>query len=320
MTAVCKRLLTAALCSAAVLLWWKAGYCRDAQHSRALRHYIMGTLYDDLGDIDAAIGEYRKALKTDKTAALIRLNLSAALIKKDDLAGAIQELKKAIELDPSAVEPHAILALIYTSQSKADLAAQEYEQALLKAAKQSPENPEIQKNLGMLYAQQKRYAEAEQAFRIIVAASPEDAEAHFILASVLYQMKKQEDTEAHLRKVIELQPDSHQALNFLGYLFAETGRNLDEAHTLISRALALDPQNGAYLDSLGWVYFKKGEYEKALSELKKAVALIDDPVVYEHLGDVYRQLNDTGAAALNWKKSLELDATQEAVRRKLQAL
>lgn len=292
-------------------------YSNDARHSVALRHYIMGTLYDDLGDIDAAIREYRKALKTDKHAALIRLNLAAALIKKDDLPSAIKELRKAIELDPGAVEPHAILALIYTSQSKTDLAVQEYEQALLKAARQSPDNPDIQKNLGLLYLQQKRYEEAEKAIRLIIGVSPDDAEAHFVLATVLYEMKKGDQAETELKRVLDLHPDSHQALNFLGYLYAEQGRNLDEAYQLVSKALELDPRNGAYLDSLGWVYFRKGEFEKALEYLVEAARLIDDPVVYDHLGDTYLKMNNPVAAKQSWEKSLELDGNQEAVRAKL---
>jgi len=320
MTVSKQTLLGIALCCWVVLNPFPRAYCRDAEHSFALRHYIMGTLYDDLGDIDAAIREYRKALKTDKHAALIRLNLAAALIKKDDLPEAIKELKVAIELDPEAVEPHAILALIYTSQSKTDLAAREYEQALLKAGRQSPDNPDIQRNLGLLYFQQKRYEEAREAYRLITETSPQDAEAHFILATILYQMKKEETAETELRKVLELNPDSHQALNFLGYMYAEGGRNLDEAHALISRALELDPGNGAYLDSLGWVYFKRGEFDKALEKLETAVGLIDDPVVYDHLGDTYLKLNDTAAAKQQWKKSLDLDAAQEAVRKKLEAL
>jgi Tfp pilus assembly protein PilF len=315
-----KILLRLALCCWVVLCSSPRAYCRDVEHSFALRHYIMGTLYDDLGDIDAAVREYRKALKTDKHAALIRLNLAAALIKKDDLPEAIKELKKAIELDPGAVEPHAILALIYTSQSKADLAAREYEQALLKAARQNPENADIQRNLGMLYFQQKRYEEAQQEYRLIIAASPADAEAHFVLATILYQIKKAESAEAELRKVLELNPDSHQALNFLAYMYAEGGRNLDEAQTLVSKALALDPRNGAYLDSLGWVYFKRGEFDKALEKLGEAASLIDDPVVFDHLGDAYLKLNDSVAAKVNWKKSLELDATQVEVRKKLDSL
>jgi Flp pilus assembly protein TadD len=97
-----------------------------------------------------------------------------------------------------------------------------------------------------------------------------------------------------LRKVLELNPDNSAALNFLGYTYAERGENLDEAESLIKRALVLHPEDGFFIDSLGWVYYQRGDYHAAVVELERAAGLAgNDPVVSEHLGDAYLKVGRT---------------------------
>jgi tetratricopeptide (TPR) repeat protein len=86
---------------------------------------------------------------------------------------------------------------------------------------------------------------------------------------------------------------------------------------MIKKALVLDPDNGAYVDSLGWLYFKKGKFPEALTELNRAVALIDDPVIFDHLGDVYLKLNLPQKARQSFESSLKLDPNQDSVKIKL---
>jgi Tfp pilus assembly protein PilF len=106
-------------------------------------------------------------------------------------------------------------------------------------------------------------------------------------------------------------------LNFLGYTYVEKNKNLAQAETMIRKALEIEPNNGAYIDSLGWFYFKRGRFKEAITELEKASSLLDDPVIYDHLGDVYFKINEIEKAKLNWEKSLELDPNQEKVKEKL---
>ena len=82
----------------------------------------------------------------------------------------------------------------------------------------------------------------------------------------------------------------------------------------------ISPDNGAYLDSLGWVYYKKGMYKKALQYLEKAAVQFEDPVIFDHLGDVYNKLNEKENALKNWRRSLELLPDQESVVKKLKAI
>ena len=82
----------------------------------------------------------------------------------------------------------------------------------------------------------------------------------------------------------------------------------------------VDPENGAYMDSLGWVYFKKGMFEEALKQLETASQLIEDPVVFEHLGETYIKLGKQEEAAQAWKKALEIDPENEEVKKKIETL
>jgi len=287
------------------------------EDAQGLSHYIMAIYCEDLGDIDRAIQEYHKALEPDAESSLLHLNLASAFIKKNDIPSAILELKQSINLAPDAVEPHAILALVYTTQNKLDLARQEYALALKNAAKLEPENVEIYKNLGFVYLQQRKLREAEGIFKLIVGLAPLDEQAHFYLGCIYYDLKDYPATEKELKAAIKLKPDYHEALNFLGYFYLEQDRNIDKAGAMIKKALSFEPENGAYVDSLGWFYFKKGRFKEALSHLEKAASFLSDPVIYEHLGDVFMKLENRDNARLNWEKSLKLDSTQEKVKEKL---
>jgi Flp pilus assembly protein TadD len=109
---------------------------------------------------------------------------------------------------------------------------------------------------------------------------------------------------------IALQLDPHHAdtLNYLGYSYAERGIKIDQALSLTKQAVALKPENGYYVDSLGWAFFKSGLLTEALAEIKRAVALVgDDPVIFEHLGDIYAKQQRMSEAREAWLHSLELD-------------
>lgn len=286
----------------------------DAQD---LAHYIVGVYHEDLGDLDRAMQEYQATLVTDPDSALLHLNLASIFIKKNDPLQAISQLKQAIRLTPEAVEPHAILALIYSAQNEAELAAQEYTLALKNASSLEPKNIEIYQSLGAIYLQQKKLKEAESIFKLITSLSPDDPQAHFYLANIYYDLKDFSSVEKELKAALKLKSDYHEALNFLGYFYLEQNKNINAAGQLINNALVFEPDNGAYIDSLGWFYFKKGRFKEALSELEKAASLISDPAIYDHLGDAFLKLGNRDSAKLNWEKSLKLDPGQEKIKTKL---
>jgi Tfp pilus assembly protein PilF len=282
-----------------------------------LSHYIMATVYDDLGDTEGAIREYKKALKADYKNALIHLKLAASYIRKNDIPKAIEELNLTVKFEPEAVEPHAVLALLYSARNQVDLATKEYEIALKNASKLQPANIDIYRGLGALYLQQNKLKEAENTYRLILNLHSPDAEAHFYLANIYDKLKMKDKVIEELKKSIEINPVYHEALNYLGYLYVEEDKDLDQAEAMIRKALEMQPDNGAYIDSLGWLYFKRGKLQEAVKELQRASSLLEDPVIYDHLGDAYFKLDDCENAKASWQKSLKLDPKQDNVEKKL---
>ncbi|MBL7070416.1 MAG: tetratricopeptide repeat protein [Candidatus Omnitrophica bacterium] len=289
----------------------------DKKTSDALSHYIMAVLYDRQDKLDQAITEYKLALKQDYNNSVIHLNLAAAYIRDNQFEEAIAELNIASELAPDAVEPHAILALIYSLQDQPEAAGAAYESALKKASKLQPENIDIYKSLGQFYFQQGNFAAAAGIFRTVLELSVDDAEAHFYLGNIYYELDDKFGIETELREAVRLDPEYAEALNFLGYFLVEEGRNFKEASRLIQKALKISPDNGAYIDSLGWLYFKQGKFKEALSQLRRSAELMEDPIIYDHLGDAYFAVGDQQKAIENWQRSLDLDPQQEAVKNKI---
>ena len=127
--------------------------------------------------------------------------------------------------------------------------------------------------------------------------------------------------EAAVRDVLRREPDNPTALNVLGYLWADHNRNLGQAVELIARALAQDPDNGAFLDSLGWAYYRLGRLGDAQVQLERAARLTGgDPVVLEHLGDVYNDLALKDLAREQYRQCLAGDPANGRVRAKLDSL
>lgn len=156
----------------------------------------------------------------------------------------------------------------------------------------------------------------------LLDSEPQSVEGLYFLGAAYERTGRQDEAIGRFRELLKLEPDFAPALNYLGYMWAERGENLEEALSLVHRAVDLDPDNGAYLDSLGWAHFQLGQYEQARVHLEQASRLEpDDPVVFEHLGDLYAALGLHRQAQEVYLRSIELgDENAEAVRRKLESL
>ena len=130
-----------------------------------------------------------------------------------------------------------------------------------------------------------------------------------------YERNRQYDTaNTVFNKAIEMSPDYHNAMNYLGYMWADINRNLDEAAKHIIRANELAPDNASYVDSLGWLYYRQGKHREALAELQRAAELMkDEPdsTIHEHIGDTHQQLGQADEARAEWETSLGLLREQE---------
>ena len=140
------------------------------------------------------------------------------------------------------------------------------------------------------------------------------------LASVYEKLKRYEDAERHLAVLHELKPNDPTVCNFYGYLLAEMDKDLEQAEKLVLEAVDGDPENGYYLDSLGWVYYQMGDYARAVVELEKASRRVpDDPVILEHLGDAYRALRRFADAKAAYERSIALQDANSVLLEKLQS-
>ena len=124
------------------------------------------------------------------------------------------------------------------------------------------------------------------------------------------------------KQLLHIDPDNAPALNFVGYILAEHGRELGRSEALIRKALAKEPKNGYYVDSLGWVFYRKGEYSRAASELERAVQLTEehDATILEHLGDAYVKMGHLDGAYRVYNLSHSIDPENPAVGAKLESV
>jgi tetratricopeptide (TPR) repeat protein len=119
-----------------------------------------------------------------------------------------------------------------------------------------------------------------------------------------------------MRRAIELNPKNAAALNYLGYTWAEMGVRLDEAEDLILRALKISPDDGFYIDSLGWVYYQKGDYARSVEQLERAVEItVDDPTIIEHLGDAYQKAGKSDRALARYHDALKKSKESDQIKR-----
>ena len=139
-------------------------------------------------------------------------------------------------------------------------------------------------------------------------------------------MKNWDAAEADFRAALEIDPEQPQVLNYLGYSLVERQEKLDEALSMIERAVEARPESGYIIDSLGWVLYRMGRYEDAVSHMERAVELMPvDPVVNDHLGDVYWAVGRKLEAEFQWRRALsfvdpedtDAEAKPDRIRRKL---
>jgi tetratricopeptide (TPR) repeat protein len=202
---------------------------------------------------------------------------------------------------------HAALLYQETDQLQAAIAF------LTESIEKMPQNPEFRLYLGSFYEQMEAYEKAQTVLQEGLELQPQHARILFRLGVVYDKWGKKDESIAAMKQVIQIDPEDANALNYLGYTYADMGINLDEAEQLIRRALEHKPGDGYITDSLAWVYYQRGQYEKALPLLEEAARLVpDDPIVREHLGDVYRQLGMIDKAIQSYRQSIENGHTDKA--------
>jgi len=169
----------------------------------------------------------------------------------------------------------------------------------------------------------KRYNDAIAILEWLSSSDPKNI-SYLLKLSLVYDMAEIfEKAEKALLEVLKLEPEQALALNNLAYMYMEHNQHLDKAITMVKRALASEPDNGAYLDTLGWGYFKKGNYKEARKYIEAALKVADAAdrgVIYEHYGDILTKMGKSKEAIEAYKSAIKLGEDSDRIQPKLDAL
>lgn len=180
--------------------------------------------------------------------------------------------------------------------------------------------PHVHSKLGDMLRYSERFAEAVRAYDEALGLFSEGDTSkwfvHYTRAITHHQLDQWPAAEADFRAALAINPEQPQVLNYLGYSLVERGEKLDEALQMIEKAVAAEPENGAIVDSLGWVYFQLGRYEDAVAPMEKAASLeATDPIINDHLGDVLWAVGREVEATFQWNRALSFDPDTELADR-----
>jgi Flp pilus assembly protein TadD len=226
-----------------------------------------------------------------------------------------QEMKDLTQENPGDYRAWILLCVAHETEGGREEALDALRQASQVAP---PDSLDALLDLADGFSRLDRHDEAEEILAGARRLDREPARVWYAVASVRERARDFRGAESAIRRVLELEPESAQALNFLGYLYADQNRNLEEAVRLIRQALEQEPDNGFIVDSLGWAYFRLGRLDSARAELERAIRLVgEDPIILEHLGDVQLAGEDRDAAHRTYRRALELDPENETLQEKV---
>jgi tetratricopeptide (TPR) repeat protein len=221
-----------------------------------------------------------------------------------DYTKATQEAEAANKKYPNDRLVRATRASLLAEVGKTDEAVSEMKKLL-----DGKNDRETYISLAQIYDKAKNFTEMAKAIDAAdkLSDSKDDKESIAFMRGAMYEkMKKYDLAEAEFRKVLAVNPNNGAALNYLGYMLADRNVRLQEAQQMISKALETDPNNGAYLDSLGWVYFRMDRLADAENCLRRAMERYSkDPTVHDHLGDVLFKQGKLKEAISQWQASLK---------------
>jgi tetratricopeptide (TPR) repeat protein len=265
----------------------------------------LGRAYIEGRNYPAAIDTFEDMSKLSPEAeGRARLLLIDAYREDHEIDRAIDQAKKGLEETPKDQDLTVTLALLYGEKAETETATQ----LLRGLLKGNDADQPIYLDLAQVQESGKKFAEAEQSAQKaeqLAHQSSDKVSAWFLLGSIYERQKKYDQAEQQFRKVLDVDPDNAPVLNYYGYMLANRGVRVAEATSLIQRALKVDPNNGAYLDSLGWAYFKQNRLTEAEEYLRRAIERQgNDPTILGHLGDVYLKLGNQEQAAETFERAL----------------
>jgi tetratricopeptide (TPR) repeat protein len=262
---------------------------------------------EDLGLVYLQLALY---LEPNHPLALLSLADLYESLKKPELA------IKAYERIPANSPLHRNAAIQMATNLDSLDRPEEAAKQLDALIKEHPDDLEAITALGNVQRGRKKFAECADTYSKAVALVPQPEKANWVLfyfRGICYERSHQwPKAEADLKKALELFPEQPHVLNYLGYSWIDQGVHLDEGMNMIKRAVQQRPDDGYIVDSLGWAYFKLGNYEEAVKQLERAIELKpEDPTINDHLGDAYWRVGRTLEAKFQWAHARDLKPDPE---------
>src|SRR5580692_5629133 len=288
----------------------KAEASSGDRNNKAIFIERLGMVYRDQENYTAAVETFRKMLTLgDENARSGYQEIIDTYREAKQWPQATAVAKEAVQKMPDDRDLRMVLDAQLADTGDVDQAVADVRKML----KGGPEDRDVYLRLGVIYTRAKRWSDAEQSLAKAeqLSGKPDDKAYVSFLRGDLYQRQKMFDqADSEFRKVLAVtpptDPQAAATLNYLGYMNADRGVKLEESLNYIKQALTFEPNNGAYLDSLGWAYFKLGKYDQAEENPNKAaVHMGSDPTVQEHLGDLYQKTGRLKLAASHWDRAVQ---------------
>lgn len=278
------------------------------QHHRDRFRQFLGLLYQETRQYGKAIEVFRQLAAENPENVQTQLGLIYALKDAGQLDEARQLSSQLVATAPDDMDVLITHARILSSAGDLEAGSSLLREQLEKELAEEDHAESAEEYylaLSQLHTEQRDYSRAKTFLEQGLHRFPESQRLIFQLGAVYERLNQVAAAEQEFKKVLDSEPEHAPALNYLGYMLADRDMRLEEARQYIQRALDLDPHNGAYLDSLGWVYFKMNQLALAEENLKLAIQVNDsDPTILEHLGDLYVRLGDRSTARDYYRKSI----------------
>ena len=265
--------------------------------------FKLGIIYLENKEPEKAIEKFDYILSTKSTNEAALYYKALALIELENYSDAgniLNSLSGSTEYFDRAIIQSAY---ILEKQDKYPEAKEHME----KAYADYPGNVNITNYLGAIYRKKENYKSAIELYNDFLSKNPNNEAILFSLAVTNFSAGKETESIKIMKDLLELNPDNADALNYIGYTYADKGVNLDEAESYIKKAMKLAPNTGYIIDSLGWVYYRKGMFNEAIVNLELAAKLSpEDAAIWDHLGDVYMESGDIPKALKSYEYALKL--------------
>ncbi|WP_428349875.1 tetratricopeptide repeat protein [Lichenifustis flavocetrariae] len=285
---------------------------RSAQDGAAEVLYGLGAAGGRQGDDLAAMIYLRLSLylSPDNSLVMVTLADTYARLKQNEVAIDVYEMVPATS--PLRANADIQTGLTLDTLGRGDEAIKQ----LTDIVKERPQDIEAWTTLGNIQREQKKYDEAIASYTKAIEATPANEKSLWGLLyfrGIAFERNKEwPKAEADFQRALTLFPDQPLVLNYLGYSWIDQGIHLDEGFKMLRRAVALRPEDGFIVDSLGWAHFKLGEYDEAVKDLERAVTLKPaDPTINDHLGDAYWRVGRKLEAQFQWNHARDLNPEPE---------